>query len=292
MKNIFLCVIISLILTSCDFGWSDFFGRDYQVNTRTERLMDLNGTEFAPSVSSETFSVLVFTDIHFGRKSNTEQAKACGNFINFVNNEKQKLSNDFPIAFITCLGDTTKSAKTDDFKKYVSFVSDIKAKTSIQVYTVIGNHDLYNDGYLFFKKNIYPYETAYTFRTSFNGNFMNWYFIDTANGTLGKEQLQNFMNKLENDSGDKIVFGHHPLYAGGIIYFTLQNINERDSLISSFAKNNVKFYLAGHCHKEHEFKYKDYFYEKTAACFFDTHNVLLIKVDMKNKKSTVESLYF
>ena len=57
-------VILSFLFVSCDYGWSEFFGRGDEVNERSSQMIDLDSISIAPSVdNSPTYSVVLFSDM-------------------------------------------------------------------------------------------------------------------------------------------------------------------------------------------------------------------------------------
>ena len=134
----------------------------------------------------------------------------------------------------------------EEFKRYEEFTGYLKKKYNITTYNAVGNHDLYNSGWQHYKKYLYPYKSLYYFEA---GKF-SWYFIDTASGSLGAGQMRLLNKTMQSDPNPKIVMTHFPLWANGHFYFSLQDSLERNLLISTFAKNNVKAVLTGHTHKK------------------------------------------
>lgn len=275
-------------LSSCFMGWSEFFYRDDQVNKRSRSVVNFDGTEYAPAAINENcFSIIVFSDIHFG----TLDEKFLKNFLNWMEKKKSELGSVCPLKFIACLGDVTSEASSSEYREYRNFCDEVFNRTGLRIYTIPGNHDLYSSGWDNWKEYVWPHTGAYRFTTRNGNGSLSWYFLDSANGTLGNPQYENLTMAMKNDPNDKIVFSHYPLYANGWWYYIMQNLNERDALISLYAKNHVKYLFSGHAHFEHDHEFGNYFYERSLAAFKRNGEVVVFRVNLKEKKYDSEKFY-
>lgn len=285
MMKIFPVLVFSAIasiLSSCNFGWSEFFHREDQVNSRTRVIEDFDGTEKepAPELAADKYSVMLFSDIHFG----AVESKKADRLLEWFKDKQRKLAEEgIPPLFIICLGDISNLGHDSEYKDFIKFYSDLKTATGLEIYTIPGNHDLYNSGWENWQRYVFPHVGAYRFSTSHGEAALSWYFIDTANGTLGNPQIEDLEKKLKADSNEKIVISHYPIYGDGIPYYSLQNINERDVLISMFAKNKVKAVIAGHLHPGRSSKFGDYFYEEVIRSAWHKSEAAVMTVDMEKK---------
>lgn len=290
--SIFLMIFVfSGFSVSCKFGVQQAFYRKNQVNERSREIKNFSGTPDDPfattDINSGKFSVVVITDIHFGRLAAEKKER----FRTWLESKKaEAAASGHPVKFAVCLGDISETGGRNQMQDYVSYCNDVFS--GIRVYTVAGNHDLYNDGWNHFSKVVYPYCSSYMFRTSYGGKDLSWYFLDTANGTLGRPQLDDLLKKLKSDPNPKIVSTHYPIYAGGRQIFTLQNQNERDLLISVFLKNNVKLLLGGHWHVHEDYSYGNYFKEYNFGSFVDHSEASVIKVDLNSMDIDVQYMRF
>ena len=165
--------------------------------------------------------------------------------------------------------DTADGGHKSEFKDYVDFENRIKklAKDKLgdsdyKIYSILGNHDLYNNGAAEYDDLCYPYISSYYFSIDVSGKPFNFYFLDTANGTLGESQLSDFKEKISADSRPKVVFTHYPVYAGAgesdALLMRLQNTMERNTLLTYFSKYNIKQVYEGHIHKRTWFDFKKF----------------------------------
>ncbi len=174
-------------------------------------------------------SFLIVTDTHYG--STPYQ------FFKYIEDNQAAWGIDF----IIHLGDITEAgtqAQLDLAK------SDI-AKTTLQVYPVIGNHDIFAGGF-----NNYKYafgRTVYNFTV--DGH--SFIFLDSASGTLGSLQRSWLESVLSQTASGKnrFIFTHFPLSEAGFQEFLeFSYPKERYYLFDLFDRYDVNYYFAGHFH--------------------------------------------
>lgn len=276
-----LISFIALSLLSCDYGAEDLFGREDEVYSRSSSIY-----EATPPLSSSipsAYTFIVISDVHFGRKSrdNDEHDESIAPFTSYLTGEGEK---DRPL-FIVCLGDVAEHGEKEEMEEYASWVKGIEEIPNeygkIKVYTALGNHDLYNDGFNAWKSIVFPV-SLYRFDI---GTF-SYYFIDSASGAIGRKQMNAIEDALKKDKKYKIVFSHFPLYADGKFYFCLQNTAERNRLISLFAKNKVIAVMTGHTHEKHTDNFGS-FTEYNIPSLLDKRKWALVKVNGKDISCTI-----
>ncbi|MDE5899377.1 MAG: metallophosphoesterase [Treponemataceae bacterium] len=268
-----LCVAL---VPSCNlegYGLDELFYRENAVGSRAHELKELSGTD-APDDSeipaSGAYTVLVITDVHFGG----ENSGVCGGrrddeFLAAIG----ALSGGGRPKFCICLGDVAEYGREGEYRAYLDFIGKLEA-LGIRTYTVVGNHDLYNSGWTQFERLVFPHTSFYHFKTR---NF-SWYFADSAGGSLGERQSAALLRAMRSDPAPKIVSMHVPLYAGGLFYYSAQNTEERNHLLSGFAKNDVRLLLVGHTHKE---IHSDFgaFVEENIPAYLEKRGYALVTVD-------------
>jgi 3',5'-cyclic-AMP phosphodiesterase len=275
--HIFAVVIICqvLMLAGCKFPWSygvdEILYRNSPVTVRAAHLTEISESEKHSGLPS-VYTVAIITDVHFGAAETRNCDDAFYNWLAALTAAERP-------AFCICLGDIAEHGYESEFNDYNDYVLKIQNDFGIKTYTVLGNHDLYNGGWSYWKDSIYPYTSFYHFKT----DTFSWYFIDSASGSLGPSQVRQLYIAMGTDESPKIVCMHYPLYAGGNFYFCLQDTVERNQLISEFAKENVKIVLVGHTHKHIETDFGS-FLEENVPGFLDTAEWGLITVD-ENKKT-------
>ena len=251
MVTIILC-LACLLFTSCGYGVDEAIYRPAPVTSRANSIYELNESE-APKITSDEYTIAVFSDIHFGSNDKTRHEE---DFLAWL--EKMKTEGTLP-AFCVCLGDIAEHGKEEEYIQYEAFVKKVEAILGDgKVYGVLGNHDLFNSGWYTYKKHVFPYKSLYHFKTK----TFSWYCIDSANCSLGIDQYKLLKKAFEKDKSPKIVLSHVPVYGNPLNnmgYFTFQNSYEADMVITLFIDNNVRLLLSGHIHRPN----KNYFNECT-----------------------------
>lgn len=278
----FLVLAIAMMvifLGGCSYGWDEFFYRKNSVNSRSDRILDLDGTDSAPKTEGRSrYSVVLFSDIHVGGKKNDPDV-----LIDWMRVQKPLLEQEgFPIEFAVCAGDLTYSGIRSEYKDYAAIGERMEQLAGIRLYSVLGNHDVYNSGWDDYEDLVFPYSSYYRFTTPSGENNLSWYFLDTASGTLGTEQLEDLFYRFKHDSNRKIVVTHFPLLLKSSIYYCLQNIDERDMLIDEFCRNDVKVLLTGHAHIEDGYNYNGYFEEVNLESYIRNYAATILYVDVQN----------
>ena len=238
LKKLFYTeILLTLLLPlSCHYAPIEYFDRSDSVNKRAPEIKELNDTHSLGT----SYDILVLTDIHFGQ---ARSERHDGDVLDWLDS----LGTGTKPKFCVNLGDTADHGSESEFDSYLEFENEIKARLSSPVYSLIGNHDLRRDGWSVFCEKMYPYTSCYHFET----DGMSYYFLDSADGTLGKGQLKNLENAFKADSKPKVIFTHEPIYhdkANLLSATALQDTHEADKLLTLFAKNRVLLYLCGHSH--------------------------------------------
>lgn len=255
-----------LALSSCSIatlGMYKLFGHGPSVEDREGGLQD----ETPPTVSGVPYSFAVVSDVHFGNSRYKRNDEAFYNKL---------ASMSGTVSFCVCLGDVVESGSADEYNDYVEWCNSVKAVLGNNVYTIVGNHDLFNDGWEYFEVKVWPYNSFYRF----NAGGIHFYAIDTGSGSMGPKQFKRFKSAIQDDGAPKIILSHYPAYGTATFfknYYTLQNTNEADSLITLCADNNVKLYLSGHMHDKHTNDLGK-FTEMVLPCYADKHEFLVVTV--------------
>jgi len=256
---LFLCLFTSCNFLTGGYGWDEFFSRSDPVSSRAESITDLSDT---PAASCTSYTVIVITDVHFGG----DGTRPDDTFLAWVDSLSPQPK------FCICLGDIAEHGYESEYKEYVAFTDKLRSR-SIPVYTVTGNHDLYNSGWQYWSAMVYPETSFYRLKTS----DFSWYFLDSGSGSLGTDQYDALKEAMEADSNSKVVMLHYPLYADGTFYACLQNTYERDKLITLFAKQSVQLVLDGHTHAYHTYDFGS-FYEFNVPGYLEKHQWALLTV--------------
>ena len=234
----------ALLAASCSYGLEQVLHRDTSVD---DRVTGLSNSVLDSPTSAGAYSVAVLTDVHFGGKSK-EYGRCEDAFLEWLRDSKESEQ----IAFVVCLGDVAEHGWEDEFKAYAAFVAQMEAIVGEgTVFSIVGNHDLYNNGWKWWKQYV---NTSFQLDTSFfmfQTEAFSWYALDTASGTLGQSQYKALRNAFAADPRPKIVLTHYPFYSNESVrsnYFTMQNSDETARIITLCAENNVRIWGCGHLH--------------------------------------------
>ncbi len=299
-----LCILLSgLIFSSCsNIGFYHIlFGED-DVDERFSgfnKLTDNNIPQIPETTDTTTakYSFLVVSDLHFGA-SDVKQTKI-ESFLEvltdlFADTEETKRPR-----FIINLGDTADGGHADEYKEFNSFCK--KAGTLAQqsgivtdaddfkVYTILGNHDLYNNGWKNYKKYIFPYSACYYFSFNFNQEQkpFTFIFLDTGNGAFGTKQLDALESLVKKDENNKIILSHYPFWGTLSPSMTMEDTADRNYLLYLFGKNNVKAIFGGHVHKNFTHDLGNFEQINTAPLFKDGY-FRLVTIDESTAEISTE----
>lgn len=191
-----------------------------------------------PETDSDSFTFLWTSDMHITRDKSDNFDKLAY-YADKVNASLMLHSGD-------CVDDGDEK----EFQKWTRRAEVMP----VPVFTAIGNHDLYNDGWDEFKRYIGPSVFRFAYGPA------DFIFIDTANGTTGWDQMQWIEKVLERNKHfpHRFVLSHYPIYDGTLqTPSSMGNTEERMKLISMFDDYNVKYFLSGHKHAEEHYKVRD-----------------------------------
>lgn len=144
------------------------------------------------------------------------------------------------VSFAVVAGDLSNSGRDYQFDRYLNIMNN----SGLTYYSVIGNHDIFFDGWKEYKSKIG--RSIYTI----TADNLQLFVIDAANGLLGRRQLKWLEEELSNSSAShKIVVGHYPPWVGKLSsYFKMDSEEEAAILKDILYRNNVKYMFAGHYH--------------------------------------------
>jgi 3',5'-cyclic AMP phosphodiesterase CpdA len=243
LAGAFLCASLS----SCYFSFTDLFAEAAAVTDRVKDSQSMaipQGQPSSSSISTTTpFTFLVVGDPHFGA-SFAASGTVLNNFATLAASA-DPLSGK-PYAFVVFVGDDTNTGSESQYQAFSGWANALKDSGSayIKWYSAVGNHDLYNGGWSYFKKYLGP-----SFYRLTAGSF-SIYFVDSGQGTLGNYQIDALRSAFASDPKPKIVVSHYPIYGGAseLYYYRLANPREVAELLDLFGRYDVKLIIAGHYH--------------------------------------------
>lgn len=304
-----LIFIFLFLFSSCaNIGFYQLlFGED-DVDERFNQFSNLSGS--APVLPKDTdgiYSFIVVTDIHIG--ADDVHTSKINDFIDelsvlFSSDDKTKIPR-----FIINLGDTGDGGHANEYTEFNKYFGEngkiqnlakekgiVENASDFKIYSILGNHDLYNNGWTNWEKMVWPYTSTYYFpictdSSDSSRNTFTFYFIDTGNGSLGKDQIEDFEDLIEDDSRPKIIFAHYPFYSDGTPFMAIEDTTERNYLLALFQKNNTKNLFGGHVHTNFTKDLGDFNQINTAALFKNGY-YCLVTINEKNLSISTEKNSF
>ncbi len=184
-----------------------------------------------------------------------------------LDQDKSKGIND---KFLLACGDISQRGDVEDFQAF----KDALEEDDFPVYTAIGNHDLYFDGWHNYREILG--KSCYTFKA---GQVL-FVCFDSANGTLGRKQKNWLEGVLKTKTESLVVvFTHFEFFSPNTT--TIQqytDIEEVAFLVNLFGKTGVDYVFMGHSHEYYD-KNIDGTHYVNVSGFVDDREYLRVKVD-------------
>ena len=178
------------------------------------------------------------------------------------------LRNDSEAVFGVVLGDCIDVK--DNFHKYMEALSYYPERHAFNqaIFHVLGNHDLFFNGWADFKEFIGP--SVYWFEVEFEGGKDIYLTLDTATGTLGRKQTEwfkNFMSAYRKDYRHCVILTHTNFFYTDNSQVSSGNmpLEESFALIDFLGGQKVSLVLQGHDHHSEDLVYKDVRYTVLGA---------------------------
>ena len=303
-RRLLTLILISLAFSSCaNYGFYQLLFGEEDVDERFSGFSDLSGETVLSSDLglNGKYSFIVVTDVHIG--AGDVHSSKMNDFLDevsslFESSDKTKIPR-----FIVNLGDTADGGHLSECNDYNSYLEKIRklavekkvvnSAEDFKIYTILGNHDLYNNGWTDWKRTVYPYKSTYYFSLSsgFGYSPFSFYFVDTGNGAFGTDQLDSLEKLLKSDPNPKMIFSHYPFYSDNVPFMALEDTAERNYLLSLFAKNNVKALFGGHVHAVFEHGFGSFSQINTSA-LFKNGAFRLVTVDESNTSVSTKLIEF
>lgn len=236
-----ILLLLLLLFPNCREADMRGMAVPYQlVDERFQQSMAWNKTHPIAEIlsPSNAYEVFVMGDSHVGGIENLKK---------FFQTGIQANSRAFVMA-----GDLTTGHSED----YQVFQDALEWAKPVPTFPIIGNHDLFFNGWEEFKKRFGSSVYYFIIKTP---DYTDLYVcLDTGGGTLGKEQLSWLKKLLQNERPIHrhcFLFTHQNLIRTRPTLTTNPMPDEVHELLELFLLNEVNLYVAGHDHKPSEVKY-------------------------------------
>lgn len=265
-----LAIFLAYTTFSCshDVDFSGLIRSTDRVEERFAQSVQWNSDNSFENitVNADNYRIILASDVHIGGTENFSIVKSKFN------------SEDF-IAF-ALIGDIV-SGKKEDYDILRDSIQDI-AKP---LFLMIGNHDLYFDGW----KTFYDYFGSSTYYFTVQTNSAKDLFIclDSGGGTFGKSQIDWLEDLLKNESQNCrniTILSHVNILRSRRTTSANPLVEEVVYLLDLFARYNVDFVINGHDHLQDEqtFGSTKYLILDALKDGYDNAGYLILNVDSEN----------
>lgn len=236
-KTVLLSFTVLFCCSCEDIDFSGFFFYTDPVNQRVQQSLEWNASHPNRdiSVSGTEYNLLVGGDAHVGGTVNLDefltQANTPGN------------------SGLVIVGDLATGKKED----YDIFKQELDSKNSGPAFLMIGNHDLFYNGW----DTYYQYfgSSTYSFKVTTSNATDLFICLDTGSGTLGWKQLEWVENLLEKERKNArycIVFTHVNLVREHRTSSTNLLVEELRVIIDLCYNYSINLVICGHDHSRAE----------------------------------------
>ena len=222
-------ILILLLLGSCTVDLMGLFGSD-DMNAR---FFERNTFHFlTPDTRAlsldEAYAFLVLSDTHI------EGRDAFG---------LEKLASviDDTIKFVVITGDLTQIGTREEVQRFI----EIAQTLGVPCYPMLGNHDVYFGNWSVWKELI----GSSTYRIDTPDSSTTLLILDTANASMGKEQIDWLEEELKTARSHVFIFTHTNLFVEGMGDLQqMTDIRERQRIMA-LLQGRCDAMFTGHVHK-------------------------------------------
>jgi len=184
-------------------------------------------------VPSDDYSILCMGDSHVGSTKNLDAFFGISKSIN--------------ASAVVMAGDLTSGNIND----YAVFQQHIPNQDSLPSFVIVGNHDLYYDGWNEFYSKFGSSTYLFVIETPTARDL--FICLDSASGTLGNEQIDWLKKVLQSKRSmyrHCLVFTHNNFFLERHIESSAMSVDELNVLIEIFTVHKVDLVIAGHDHNK------------------------------------------
>lgn len=230
-----LLVLGAFFCKSCtEVDPTGFFFSSDPVNERVRQSLEWNDMHPARKVvvSGTEYSLLVAADSHLDGTVNLDTLIA-----------RAQLPNN---AGFVMVGDLTTGRK----ESYNAFIQELYLKNKVPAFLMVGNHDLFFDGW----DTFYNYfgSSTYAFRVKSNDTTDLYICLDSGSGTIGSKQLEWLKNLLEKERTTVrycILFSHVNFFREHRTTSTNPLVDEIHVLMDLCYSHSIDMVIMGHDHR-------------------------------------------
>lgn len=235
LKTLTIFTLISLGLSACyQYEFAGFINTDTDVEERFEQSIAFNNTSTVDTLHSnaEIYTMYAMGDSHVGETKNIDI------FFSAASSNK--------ILASLLVGDMVTGHQED----YATFVEHLPSEDSLAVFPIVGNHDLYFEGWEEFSR--YWGTSTYYFIVQTPSAQDLFICLDTGSGTLGQKQLAWLKQLLEEEREQYrycLIFTHNNIFRLRPTLSTNPMIEEVLALSDLCLTHEVNMVINGHDHQ-------------------------------------------
>jgi predicted phosphodiesterase len=240
IKNIKTALLLFTTLLCCSCEKVDYTGFFYSTDPVNERVkQSLAWNESQPAreilVAGTAYNLLIAGDSHVG---------GTVNFNSYVT-----VANTTDVSGLVIVGDLTTGNKED----FITFKEVLDLKNSVPAFMMIGNHDLFFNGWdTFF--DLFGSST-YSFSVKTDSITDLYICLDSGGGTHGWRQLEWLKELLEKERKHArycILFTHNNFFRAHRTASTNPLVDELRIIMDLCYTNSVDMVIMGHDHRRSE----------------------------------------
>jgi hypothetical protein len=267
-------VYLLIIILSCDSCLKDadltgFFYSTPPVNERVELSLKWNSLHPAKDVTINgmDYSLLIAGDSEIGGTANL--------------NSLISKANSPGVAGFMIAGDITSGDPTG----YDTLMNDLNTRNHGTAFYILGNHDLFFDGW----DKYYSYfgSSTYAFTVKTNDTSDLYICLDSGNATLGSIQLDwlsDLLSKERKNHRFCIIFSHVNLFREHHTLSANPLVDEIRVLLDLFYRNSVDMVISGHDHHRSEEFFGKTHYVTLDAFFDGFKDASYLRLEIKSGK--------
>lgn len=235
LKKIIILSFLGFAFSACDkFEMRGFVLSYESADQRFDQSMDWNIEHPFKNivVPLDDYSIFTAADSHVGGTKNLDF------FMESALNANA--------AALVMVGDITTGREDD----YLNYKLHLPEQDDLTSFHVIGNHDLYFDGWKQFYKQFGSTTYLFTIETPQASDL--FICLDTGSGTLGSGQLEWLKDILKNERSNYrncIIFTHNNLFRIRHTTSTNPFVEELHVLMELCVKHQIDMVITGHDHK-------------------------------------------
>lgn len=280
-------VIILMSLSACSCSHLDlkgmFMPTGESVEKRFEQSKAINKDLKAGYIPAQkNYSFYVATDPHIDQTTLN---------LSVFNNA---LRNDAESSFGVILGDCIDVK--DNLPTYMDALSYRPEKHSCnhKIYHVLGNHDIYFNGWEDFREVVGP--SVYWFEVVFDAGKDLYISLDTANGSLGSKQTEWFKSFLASNRQNYrhcVILTHTNFFYTDNSQVSSGNmpIEESLALVDFLGRHDVSLVLQGHDHFREDLTFDNVRYTVLGAIKDGVEAPEYLKINVKEEDISLDWQY-